>query len=205
MSPILAARCCALGLALAAGLAAAQQGAGSLAEGLRPSGPVTVTADRAEWEQDGAMVYTGTVALTSDTLQLSGERLELRQHDNGEFEATITGSPARLSHPGMRNRRGEQGPPVSAQARTLHYDSRSSVVDIQGQARLTRGQDEVQGEQIRYDVAQRRIRAAGGEGGQVRIVIQPPAGTRAGGSSPAPAATPPARPAAPAAPAVQTP
>jgi lipopolysaccharide transport protein LptA len=182
---------------LAGGPAGAQGGGKSVNDSLRPSGPVTITADRAEWEQDGAMVYSGNVLLTSDTLKLVGDRLELRQFAGGDIEAKITGNPARMDHPGLVEKNGEPGPPVSAQARTLTYDSRSSMVDLTGNGRLTRGQDAIDGEDIRYDVAARRIRAIGGESGQVKIVIQPPP-PRRGAPAPKPTTERPAPPAPPA-------
>ncbi|HSW13897.1 MAG TPA: lipopolysaccharide transport periplasmic protein LptA [Solimonas sp.] len=173
----------ALGLAALAGIAAAQQGRNATMDSLRPTGPVTVTADRADWEQSGVMVYTGNVLLSSDTLKLKGDRLELRQLADGQFTASVTGNPAQLDHPGLKEKDGSIGPPVGARAKTLNYDSRSSMVDILGNAQLTRGEDAINGDDIHYDVAQRRIRAAGGQGGQVRIVIQPPPAKGSGGSS----------------------
>lgn len=185
---------------LASGLAGAQGGDKSAVnDSLRPSGPVTITADRAEWEQDGAMIYSGNVLLTSDTLKLVGDRLELRQFAGGEIEARIIGNPARMDHPGLVEKNGEAGPPVSAQAKTLTYDSRSSMVDLTGNSRLTRGQDAIDGEDIRYDVAARRIRAIGGQNGQVKIVIQPPPPRSAApAAGPRPATVRPAPPAPPA-------
>lgn len=185
----------ALALALTAGLAGAQQGRESAVDALRPTGPVTVTADRAEWEQNGAMVYSGNVLLSSDTLRLKGDRLELRQLAGGQFTANVTGNPAKLDHPGLKDKSGVVGPPVSADAKTLNYDSRSSMVDILGNAHLTRGKDQIDGDNIRYDAAARRIKAAGGEGGQVRIVIQPPPKASTGGRSGPKAPPPPAAPA----------
>lgn len=183
---------------LASGLAGAQgDGKSAVSDNLRPSGPVTITADRAEWEQDGAMIYSGNVLLSSDTLKLVGDRLELRQLAGGEIEAKITGNPARMDHPGLTEKNGEPGPPVSAQARTLTYDSRSAMVDLTGNGRLTRGQDAIDGEDIRYDVAARRIRAIGGQSGQVKIVIQPPP-PRSAAPAPKLATERPAPPAPPA-------
>ena len=197
-----AARTAAALMLLAGGPAGAQGGGKSVNDSLRPSGPVTITADRAEWEQDGAMIYSGNVLLTSDTLKLVGDRLELRQFAGGEIEARITGNPARMDHPGLIEKNGEPGPPVSAQAKTLTYDSRSSMVDLTGNGRLTRGQDAIDGEDIRYDVAARRIRALGGQNGQVKIVIQPPPprGAATAGAAKAAAERP-----APPAPPVETP
>jgi lipopolysaccharide export system protein LptA len=175
----------ALSLLLASGLAVAQapvpiappQPATPAAtrDPLRPTGPVTVTADRAEWQESGLTRYTGNVTLTSDTLTLSGQSLELRQFEDGRYEARIAGAPARLTHPAPVSAREAQ-PPISAAARNLHYDSASGLVDVIGDARMARGGDEITGEKIRYNVRQRRIEASGGNGSQVRIIIQPPAG-----------------------------
>lgn len=141
-------------------------------EDLRPTGPVKINADRAEWERGGAMVYTGNVRMESGDLKLLGDRLELRQFEDGQFEARIDGGPATLDQTGS-DADGAK-PPVSAKAKQLHYDSRNDIVEVTGDALLKRGTDEIRGQTIRYDVVQRRIQAAGGEGGQVQIVIQPP-------------------------------
>lgn len=152
----------------------AEPAEGSALQRLRPTGPVTVTADRAEWVKGGAMLYSGNVAMASDTLTMKGDRLELRQKQAGQFEAILSGAPARLDHAGGRAPDGEIAPPVSAQAKTLYYDSATAMVQLSGGSHLTRGSDEITGDSIHYDVNARRIRASGGEGGQVRIVIQPP-------------------------------
>lgn len=146
----------------------------STADTLRPSGPVTVTADRAEWAQDGAMIYIGNVQLVSDTLKLSGDRLELTQFPASQYTAKVTGKLAHLEHAGEPTDKGEPTPTITADAATLLYDTRTGVVDVIGNARMTRGKDEVTGSSIHYNVPERRIQAAGGEGGQVKIVIQPP-------------------------------
>lgn len=155
---------------------------------LRPTGPVTINADRAEWEKGGAMVYSGKVRLESGDMKLQGERLQLRQFDGGEYEAHVSGGPATLDHAALPAGAEEARPAVSAQAAELHYDSRSDIVEVKGNALLTRGTDRIRGSSIRYDVARRRIEAAGGENGQVQIIIQPPPRKDA---PPAPAPTAP--------------
>jgi len=83
---------------------------------------------------------------------------------------------------------GAENPPVAARAKTLNYDSRSGVLDLISEAFVMRGTDEITGDTIKYDVNQRRIQASGGEGGQVRIILQPssaePAATPAAGATP---------------------
>lgn len=182
-----------LALLLALPCARAQDPAGSgdsALQSFRPTGPVTLTADRAEWVQGGQMQYYGNVSMRSDTLQLRGERMTVTQHTDGQFAAQLTGTPARLDHAGRPGTDGIGAQPVNAQAENIDYDSRTGVIRLSGGARLLRGSDEVTGEQIDYVVAERRIRAAGGQAGQVRIVIQPPARKSAAVPSPAPTASP---------------
>lgn len=151
----------------------------SRAESLKPNGPVTVTADRAEWQKGGAMVYSGNVRLASDTMELEGDKVEIHQYPGGEYEAKVTGNPANLRHAGGVAENGQAEPPVSAQGKTLTYDTRTDLVDVTEDATMTRGTDRITGDNIRYNVAERRIQAAGGTRGQVKIVIQPPASKKA--------------------------
>lgn len=153
---------------------------------LKPSGPVTLTSDKAELVQGNSAIYTGNVVLSSDTLKLEGDRVELKQYGGGQYEAKITGGPAKMNHAGN----GTDNPPVSAHAKTLNYDSRSGVLDLISDAYVMRGSDEITGDTIKYDVNQRRIQASGGTGGQVKIILQP----SSSGEPAAPAAAPGAAP-----------
>lgn len=136
---------------------------------IKPTGPVTVTAKTAELVQGNSAVYTGNVVLTSNTLKLDGDKVELKQYPGGQYEAKITGGPAHMNHAGD----GPENPAVAARAKTLNYDSRSGVLDLVGDAFVMRGSDEITGSTIRYNVNERRIQASGGDGGQVKIIIQP--------------------------------
>lgn len=137
----------------------------------RPSGPITITAKTAEW-QEGVMIYTGAVVMSSKTLELRGLRLELRQPGGSKapYEITLTGAPATMLHNGELP--GDK--PINARAAKLVYRSDTQEVELAGNAQLRRGKDELNGATMRYNVAARRVQASGGEGGQVRIVIDVP-------------------------------
>lgn len=158
---------------LAVGLSAATSAA--VAQSKSPpapfSGPISVTADQAEWRREGVMRYQGKVRLESAGLILQGENMELTQIRPGRYRARITGSPAQLNHTAT----SADDQPVDARAGTIVYDSGTGELEMDGKVRLLRGNDELNSDRIVYDLLARRIQAAGGSGGQVRITIQPPA------------------------------
>lgn len=159
----------ALGLALA-GAAFAQTDSSKKAP-QRVSGPITITAKNGEW-REGNMIYTGDVVMVSKTLELRGNRLELQQ-DGGKkspYQITVTGTPATLKHAGQT----EQDAVVNGRSKTMIYRSATQNIQLTGDAHLERNKDELNGDDIRYDVANRRVQASGGDKGQVRIVIDVP-------------------------------
>lgn len=140
---------------------------------LKPKGPVTVTADRAELDKAGAMIYLGNVMLVSDNLQLKGDRLELKQYPGDQYEAKVSGTLAHMEHGGETDDKGQPLPPMIADGETLNYDTRTGLLDIIGKAKATRGKNEVNGNTIHYNVNERRVQVNGGDGKQVRIIFQP--------------------------------
>lgn len=143
-------------------------------ENLRPKGPVTVTADRAELDKTGVMIYIGNVLLVTDTLQLKGDRLELRQFPNDQYEAKLKGTLAHMEQSGEIDDKGQPLPPMLADGLDMLYDTRTGLLDIIGKAKAVRGKNEVNGDTIRYNVNERRVQASGGQGGQVKIIFQAP-------------------------------
>lgn len=155
--------------------AAAERGkSANTLDALRPSGPVTVKADRAEWVQDSTMKYTGHVTLQSSTLTLHGDSMDVKQLADGNFEALINGAPAVLDHQPQPGTTGPAAQPVHAEAKQLQYISATGTVTLSGDAHLQRGSDEVRGANIGYEVDQRRVRASGDGEGQVTITFTPP-------------------------------
>ena len=151
----------ALALAAFASLASAaaaqtQKSARSSGQTVHLTGPIKITAQRAELERREYALYRGRVKLVSQDMVLTGDRLELRQPGKGQFEARLTGAPARLEHRG-----DAKGPPVSASASQIVYDTRTATVELSGG-------------QVRYNLEARRISAAGSGESQVQLTITPP-------------------------------
>jgi lipopolysaccharide export system protein LptA len=135
-----------------------------------PKGPIKVTSQRADIDEQGKlMLYRGNVRLVSGPLELKGERLELRQPQPGQYQAHLSGRPARVLQQSQDN-----APQLAASARKIVYDTRAATLDLSGGATLSRGEDVLTGDSIRYDLATRRISASGTDSEQIKFVIQPP-------------------------------
>ena len=158
-------------LALALAVTAAAAEAPKKREPIRARelhGPVKITAQSADLDRREYALYRGNVRLTSAELELTGDRLELRQPVKGQFTARVTGGPAHLHHAAIAD-----SPAIDASAGQIDYDTRTAVVDLSGGAQVDRGVDHITSETIQYNVAARRISASGKDGGQVQIVVQP--------------------------------
>jgi len=159
----------------------------------RVRGPIKISAERAELDRREYALYRGRVRLETGEMVLTGDRLELRQPGQGQFEARLTGAPARLDHRGTA-----QAPPVTASAAQIVYDTRTATVDLSGGVQMARGGDQLSSGQVRYNVAARRITANGSGDGRVHITLTPPAkaapekgGGKPQNMAPSPPKTPP--------------
>jgi lipopolysaccharide transport protein LptA len=166
-----------------AAAAQTQKTARTPAPDLRLTGPLKITAERAELERHEYALYRGRVKLVSQDMVLTGDRLELRRPGKGQFEVRLTGAPARLDHAG-----NAQAPPVSASAAQIVYDTRTATVALSGGVQLARGGDQLSGSEVRYNLTARRISAAGAGADQVQLTITPLAPEPEAAPEPSPAA-----------------
>jgi lipopolysaccharide export system protein LptA len=173
------------------------------ASDFRPTGPVTISGDHSEAVKgdNSSAVYTGNVILDSDNLKMNGDRAEAKRFADNNYTVKVNGSPAHMSHAGS----GPDNPPVTATAKLMTYDSRTSMIELQGDAVLTKGQEKTTAETIHYNVRDKTYGADRGDNSRV-IMIFPPSSSSSGGSRSAAPAAPAPAPAKPqAAPQPQTP
>jgi len=139
--------------------------------------PVHLEADRVTIDDaKKTAMFEGKVMLTQGTLQIRGDRMEVRQDKDG-FKLGITwGSPVYF-----RQKREGVDEHIEGWAERMEYDSQAQTMQMFDRAQLKRGQDEVQGNYISYDgrteffqVTGGGIKAAvpGNPEGRVRAVIQ---------------------------------
>lgn len=140
--------------------------------------PTHVEADALRYDENLRLsVFTGNVILTRGNLRLKGDKLELKENEQGEQKGIATGQPAQFE----RDRAGANER-IQGSAQRITYDSRGEVLLLEGQAVLRRLRDgklsdESSGERIRYTDATGVFTVQGsastGSSGRVHAVIGP--------------------------------
>jgi len=140
--------------------------------------PVNLEADRVTIDDaKQTAVFEGNVVLTQGTLQIRGDRMEVRQDGEGFKYGTTWGNPA-----AFRQKREGYDEYIEGWAERIEYDGRAETMQMFVRAQLKRGQDEVRGNYISYDARSEFFQVVGGGAkaaapnnpeGRVRAVIQP--------------------------------
>jgi lipopolysaccharide export system protein LptA len=149
----------------------------ALAEKADRDKPVNLEADRVTIDDIKQLaVFEGNVVLTQGTLQIRGDRMEVRQDKEGFKQGTTWGNPA-----SFRQKREGYDEYIEGWAARIEYDGRIETLQMFTRAQLRRGQDEVRGNYISYDARSEFFQVTGGAKtaspdnpeGRVRAVIQP--------------------------------
>ena len=139
--------------------------------------PVNLEADKVTIDDARQIaLFEGNVVLTQGTLQIRGDRMEVRQDVEGFQYGTTWGNPAYF-----RQKREGFDEYIEGWADRVEYDGRAESMQMFNRAQLKRGLDEVRGNYISYDAKSEFYQATGGakdaapsgSGGRVRAVIQP--------------------------------
>src|SRR3982751_1997739 len=141
--------------------------------------PINLAADRVTVD-DGKQIatFTGNVVLTQGSMILRGDRMEVRKDKAGFKQGTTWGSLAYF-----RQKREGYHEFIEGWAERIEYDSRADKVQMFNRAMLKRGEDEVRGSYISYDVTSEFFQVTGSSGpkatgtrpgdGRVRAIMQP--------------------------------
>jgi lipopolysaccharide export system protein LptA len=118
-------------------------------------------------------VYQGNVILTQGTLTLRADRMQLTQNASGLDKVSATGRPV-----AFRQKADGRDEFIEGFAARIEFDNTTSELDLIGEARLRRGDDELRGARISYnsDTGFYKVvgqPGAGSPSGRVRAVIRP--------------------------------
>jgi lipopolysaccharide export system protein LptA len=152
--------------------------------------PINLEADKVTVDdKKQTSTFEGSVVLTQGTLRITADRILVRQDKNGIQTATAYGKPATF-----KQKRDGVDEYIEGFAEQAEYDGRTEKLELSHNAVLKRGQDEVRGNYITYEVNSEFMQVFGSNpqsatssksGGRVTAVIQPKPRKDSAGASPA--------------------
>jgi lipopolysaccharide export system protein LptA len=161
-----------------AAAAALLLGGASYAEKADREKPIHLESDRVTVDEAKQVaMFEGSVVLTQGTLTIRGDRMQVRQDDEGFRYGTTWGNLAYF-----RQKREGYDEYIEGWAERIEYDGRADKVQMFNRASMKRGQDEVRGSYISYDAVSEFFQVTGGgtkaatagnPEGRVRAILQP--------------------------------
>lgn len=155
--------------------------------------PINLEADTVTLDDiKRVSIYQGNVQLTQGTLLIRSDKLSVSEDKQGFQHGTAHGNPAYF-----RQKREGFDDYVEGYGGRIEYDGKQEKVELFGQARMKRDQDEVRGDYISYDIKTEFFKVLGGgtkvanpnnPQGRVRVMILP----KPKADTPAPATLKPA-------------
>ncbi len=151
--------------------------------------PINIEADRVTVDDAKQIAtFTGRVVLTQGTLIIRGDRMEVRQDNQGFKNGTTWGNRAYF-----KQKREGYDEYIEGWAERIEYDSRADKMQMFNRAEMKKGGDEVRGSYISYDanteffqVTGGGTKSAAGSDGRVHAVLQPKPKDKAAAATPAP-------------------
>jgi lipopolysaccharide transport protein LptA len=124
--------------------------------------------ENSEWN------LSGDVRIQMPDRKLNSGAAEVTFRNNEIARAVIRGQPA-----SFEQRLKDEGKLARGRARSIEYDVQAGTVRLTGDAWLTDGQNEIQGDTLIYNIDQELIKAnpTGQDSGRVIITINPRTGT----------------------------
>ena len=138
--------------------------------------PVNLEADTVTMDDiNKTSLYMGNVILIQGTLVLRADQVQARQNDQGLQSVTAIGRPV-----AFRQKTDGRDEYLEGYADRMEFDNVTSQLELIGNARLRRGQDELRGAQISYNGNTEFYKVVGqlnaqAPAGRVRAVIRPKA------------------------------
>ena len=140
--------------------------------------PVVVEADDGIYEpQRGVSVLTGSVRVDQGTLRMQAQTVTLFNADRRLARIVAEGRPDEPAT--LRQRVHPDEPIVTARAGRIDYAVAEQRIELSGGAFMRRGDRELSGDVIRYDLKDGRVDARSDQPGGVRMKWQPEIGRSA--------------------------
>lgn len=119
----------------------------SFAERTDRDKPMHLEADRVSIDDANQIsTFEGNVKITQGTMIIRGDKIVVTQDSEGFTTGTATGQPA-----SFRQKREGLDEYAEGLGETIKYDSRNETIDLIGNAKIKRDEDEISGDHITYN------------------------------------------------------
>lgn len=119
----------------------------SLAERADREKPMHLEANRVSIDDVNQIsTFEGNVQITQGTMVIRGDKIVVKQDKDGFTYSTATGQPA-----SFRQKREGLDEYAEGFGETIRYDSRNETIDLIGNAKVKRDEDEISGDHITYN------------------------------------------------------
>ena len=115
---------------------------------------------------DSTLKLRRNVQIVQGSLDIRADAADVSTRGGEIARVVLTGSPARMRQV------DDAGQPMTARAQRIDYDLSGNSVVLTGGVEIEQPRGNLSGERVVYDLDSGQINA-GGEGGRVRMVIQP--------------------------------
>lgn len=115
---------------------------------------------------DSTLKLRRNVQIVQGSLNIQADAADVSTRGGEIARVVLTGEPARMRQV------DDAGQPMNARARRIDYDLSGNSVVLTGGVEIEQPRGNLSGERVVYDLDSGQINA-GGEGGRVRMVIQP--------------------------------
>jgi lipopolysaccharide export system protein LptA len=119
-------------------------------------------------EPKGLTVYSGNVAIDQGSMKIRAEKVSVYNSGSKVLRIVCEGRPATFKQTPEID-----ATEVTAEGNTITYNLEQDVILLTGSARLIQEDATLSGERIEYDLKEEIIRAKGGDGDRIRMVIPP--------------------------------
>ena len=131
--------------------------------------PVSIDSgsQQAEMNENKA-TFLQDVVITQGSIIIHADKVVVLRHTKGDDEMIATGNPATFFQI------LDNGKPVQASAKQLHYKLKEKLVVLSDKAKLQQQDNEVSGDVIRYDIQKQQMAAEStAKGSRVKTVFLP--------------------------------
>jgi len=139
-----------------------------------PAENFQIEADQAFHHIDrNETLYRGRVTITREDFEVNADELTIHTSENQVVFIKATGDPVRFRH----RQPGSDAPPVVGQAREIEFHAREGLLQLDGDASITRAREFISAARILYRLDDGKLSANAADddaGDRVRTVIRLP-------------------------------